>query len=168
MAIILQPSTTSSSHLLSALATRARYVNRMPWCLTTCTFLGVSTMGWCFVRICFCVHAGVHFRGSGDHKEVWLASRKKRKSAFLPATGINTSFFSIHSFPFLLPLFAVIFPSVVSFVLGILYLSLGSFCRGWGDWVTAVIGVCFCLTTCRLVGRLVLFGPVACFAGFVF
>lgn len=112
----------------------------------------------------FCVHGGVHFRGSGDHKEVWFASRKKRKSVFLPATGINTSFFFIHSFPFLLPYSLLSFPLSLGFYI----LVSGVFVGGWGDWVTAVIGVCFCLTTCRLVGRLVLFGPVACFVGLSF
>jgi hypothetical protein len=87
----------------------------------------------------FCAHLLFVFMASfifgvlGVIKRFGLRQGKKRKSVFfLPATGINTSFFFIHSFPFLLPLFAVIFPSVVSFVLGILYLSLGSFLSGGG------------------------------------
>jgi hypothetical protein len=145
---------------------------------TTCTFLGVLTLGWCSVRICFVFMVGFlfSFLGLGGHKRGQQRLLKAKIGlAFCLFDGRRWykyfSFSPIHSlFLFLNFLFFLsnIFP----------------FCRflcHWGSYIlvfgsSVLVGLgskrsrclvcCFCLTTFWWVRGLVLFRLAGCFAGF--
>jgi hypothetical protein len=95
---------------------------------TTCTFLGVLTLGWCFVRICFVFMVGFlsSFLGLGGHKRGQQRLLKATIGlvfvCLMAVVGINTFHFHLYivcfSFSTFFFFLSNIFPSVVSFVIG--------------------------------------------------